>query len=191
MKEKNSNLKLMTAKEVSEFLRIPASTVYHLAQVGKIKGVKLGKHWRFIEDDIVSYLRLKSVLSSTRFISITENRRVPRLNTRIPGIFAVIFNDEQGIERAGVVGNLSEDGLFFVLNASDAISHESEEHGREIKYEVGDPVRIKFEINGLHPCKVDVEGRIVHVQPNSKTGIGIKFRNINPAEQGVIRHYVG
>ena len=49
---------LLTAKEVSQFLRIPLSTVYELASKGRIRGVKLGKHWRFLKMDILTLLGL-------------------------------------------------------------------------------------------------------------------------------------
>ena len=38
---------LLTADEVSGWLRIPKSTVYKLCKEGKIPVVKVGKHWRF------------------------------------------------------------------------------------------------------------------------------------------------
>ena len=46
--------KVMTAQEVSEQLRIPLSTVYGLTKRGKIPAIKLGKHWRYLESDIVN-----------------------------------------------------------------------------------------------------------------------------------------
>lgn len=51
----------MTVEEVSTFLRIPASTIYGLAKQGKIRGVKFGKHWRFLEDDILGFFKLPGV----------------------------------------------------------------------------------------------------------------------------------
>jgi excisionase family DNA binding protein len=38
---------IMTIEDVAVFLRIPASSVYKLAQGGKIPAQKVGKHWRF------------------------------------------------------------------------------------------------------------------------------------------------
>ena len=52
--EKNN---IMTIREVSQYLRIPVSTIYHLAKKGKIPGVKFGRHWRFLEGDILNYFR--------------------------------------------------------------------------------------------------------------------------------------
>ena len=49
--------RIMTIKEVSAFLKIPVSTVYELANKGQLRGAKFGKHWRFLEDEIIQYLR--------------------------------------------------------------------------------------------------------------------------------------
>jgi excisionase family DNA binding protein len=38
---------VLTLNEVAEYLRIPRSTAYKLAQEGKIPGQKVGRHWRF------------------------------------------------------------------------------------------------------------------------------------------------
>lgn len=43
---------IMNIKEVSHYLKIPISTVYKLAQDGKVPAVKLGKHWRFMKKDL-------------------------------------------------------------------------------------------------------------------------------------------
>ena len=37
----------MTIQEASDFLRIPLSSLYKLAQQGKIPCQKVGRHWRF------------------------------------------------------------------------------------------------------------------------------------------------
>ncbi len=43
---------VLNIKEVSEYLKIPASTVYKLVQEGRIPAIKLGKHWRVMKKDI-------------------------------------------------------------------------------------------------------------------------------------------
>lgn len=50
---------LMTANEVSEYLRIPKSTVYKLVQEGKIPGFKVGRHWRFRREVFQNWIRNK------------------------------------------------------------------------------------------------------------------------------------
>ena len=38
---------ILTIHETSEYLRIPLSSMYKLAQEGKIPCQKVGRHWRF------------------------------------------------------------------------------------------------------------------------------------------------
>jgi excisionase family DNA binding protein len=38
---------IMTIQEASNFLRIPLSSLYKLAQQGKVPCQKVGRHWRF------------------------------------------------------------------------------------------------------------------------------------------------
>ncbi len=43
---------ILNIKEVAHYLRIPVSTIYKLAQDGKVPAVKVGKHWRFMKKDL-------------------------------------------------------------------------------------------------------------------------------------------
>ena len=43
---------IMNIKEVAGYLKIPIPSIYKLAQSGKIPGVKMGKHWRFLKKDL-------------------------------------------------------------------------------------------------------------------------------------------
>jgi excisionase family DNA binding protein len=43
---------ILNIKEVANFLRIPVSTIYKLAQDGKVPAIKVGKHWRFMKKDL-------------------------------------------------------------------------------------------------------------------------------------------
>ena len=52
----NSQKKIMTVNEVSQFLRIPVSSIYELTRKGVIRGIKIGRHWRYLESDILSFL---------------------------------------------------------------------------------------------------------------------------------------
>jgi len=45
---------LLTSEEVSSMLRLPLSTLYRLTKNGKIKGLKIGKQWRYKKEDIIS-----------------------------------------------------------------------------------------------------------------------------------------
>ena len=46
---------IMTIEDVAEYLRIPVSSVYKLAQSGKIPATKIGRHWRFYRPTLVSW----------------------------------------------------------------------------------------------------------------------------------------
>lgn len=47
---------VMTAHEVADLLRIPKSTVYYLARIGKIPSTQIGKHRIFIRQQIEEML---------------------------------------------------------------------------------------------------------------------------------------
>lgn len=47
---------VLTVDEAAEYLRIPKSTLYKLAQEGKVPCQKVGKHWRFSKDALHEWL---------------------------------------------------------------------------------------------------------------------------------------
>ena len=47
---------VFTIDDVVVYLKLPKSTVYKLAQEGKIPGQKVGRHWRFRKDTIDRWL---------------------------------------------------------------------------------------------------------------------------------------
>ena len=47
---------IMTIEEASRYLRIPLSSLYRLAQAGKIPCQKVGRHWRFRREAIDRWL---------------------------------------------------------------------------------------------------------------------------------------
>jgi excisionase family DNA binding protein len=49
--------KIMTAKELSQFLKLSESTIYKLASNGEIPGFKIGDSWRFELDEIQKMIR--------------------------------------------------------------------------------------------------------------------------------------
>ncbi|HED53820.1 MAG TPA: DNA-binding protein [Phycisphaerales bacterium] len=48
---------VMTIDQLSEYLQIAKSTLYKLAQEGKVPGQKVGKHWRFHKDAIDTWIK--------------------------------------------------------------------------------------------------------------------------------------
>ena len=58
-----------TAEEVSNYLRIPQSTIYKLAQDKVLPGFKVGKHWRFRRETVLEWIKVKEENGSS--LSIT------------------------------------------------------------------------------------------------------------------------
>lgn len=48
---------VLTIVELAEYLKISQSTLYKLAQEGKVPGQKVGKHWRFHRDAVDAWLK--------------------------------------------------------------------------------------------------------------------------------------
>jgi len=53
---KNKTTAVMTIEEVAGYLRIPRSSLYKLAQEGRIPCQKVGRHWRFRKEAIDHWL---------------------------------------------------------------------------------------------------------------------------------------
>lgn len=53
----NSQPDVMTIEQLSVYLQVAKSTLYKLAQEGKVPGQKVGKHWRFSRDAVDAWLR--------------------------------------------------------------------------------------------------------------------------------------
>ena len=48
---------VLTVDELAKYLKIAKSTLYKLAQEGKIPGQKVGRHWRFHKEAIDAWLK--------------------------------------------------------------------------------------------------------------------------------------
>ena len=51
---------VMTVDDVAQYLRIPRSSIYALAQQGRIPCRKVGRHWRFHREAIDRWLHNES-----------------------------------------------------------------------------------------------------------------------------------
>jgi excisionase family DNA binding protein len=56
---------VLTIEELSDYLRISKSTLYKLAQEGKIPAQKVGRHWRFRKEAIDRWLEKQAAESTT------------------------------------------------------------------------------------------------------------------------------
>jgi len=48
---------VMTITELGKYLKISRSTLYKLAQEGKLPGQKVGRHWRFHKEAVDAWLK--------------------------------------------------------------------------------------------------------------------------------------
>ncbi len=158
---------VMTAQEVSDFLKIPLSTLYGLAKQGRIKGVKVGKHWRYLRHDILDYLHGKTNPDPDS----NERRFYPRINCEIPTEFHIRLSRRQ-ISAQGVIFTLSEYGAYF------------QDGPISFQVQVDDPVEVTFEVGDR---KIFAQGRIIHFA----AGVGIKFKGLSAADREAIRDYIG
>lgn len=169
--------RIMTAEEVSRFLRLPITTLYGLVARGVIRAVKCGRQWRFRETDVINYLNGVRPASSLIHAQFSEKRLYPRMKTEIPAELTGLLSAAQKIKLQGMISDISEGGIYFV-SADPA-------------FDVGHPVRLIFSVPGEKPVPITVDGRVVHQMINGKVGIGIKFRTLSSEEKERIRIYVG
>ncbi len=50
---------ILTVDEISDYLKIPKSTIYKLVREGKIPAQKIGRHWRFRKESIDRWLEMR------------------------------------------------------------------------------------------------------------------------------------
>jgi len=187
-RRKDNTEKVMTVQEVSAYLKIPVSTLYELTRKGKLKGVKVGRQWRYLEADIRAFLHGETPWSRPLNQS-TERRADHRVRTNIPARIALGLAGGEHSGASGMIGNLSEGGVLFVCeNENGSGSHDSDVK----KLETGKPVRMVFEIpeNGS-TRKIEVTGHVVHLVTDSEVKTGIQFQNLSSEDREVIRDYVG
>lgn len=48
---------IVTAKELSQFLKLSESTIYKLASQGELPGFKIGDSWRFDMEEVLSVIK--------------------------------------------------------------------------------------------------------------------------------------
>ena len=178
-RKKNAE-KVMTVQEVSAYLKIPISTLYDLTRKGKLRGVKVGRQWRYLERDIVNFLN--GIPNSSVNPHAHDRRQSSRIRTNIHGNLMNVFMETPSSSKEGVLRNLSKGGaLFEDHNGGDS-------PGKDPGLEVGDPVKLTFEIPGNGPA-LTIEGWIVHQSANSPLRLGIKFRKIPEDKQRILREY--
>jgi excisionase family DNA binding protein len=64
------NSDILTVEEAAELLKIPRSSVYKLAQEGKLPAQKVGRHWRFYRPTLLKWIGGQAKFEGTK--STTE-----------------------------------------------------------------------------------------------------------------------
>lgn len=176
---------ILTVKEVSAILKISASSIYELAQQGKIRAVKFGRHWRFLAGDIRDYLL--GVKNIARVKDPLEKRLHPRIDSEISACLISGLSNSKTVPQNGAIHNLSESGAYFVTANTGG-----ENPGREaVLLRPGNPAELMFEIQERHGVAMKIKGRVVRVLNHGHAGYGIKFRYLTKEHQEIIREYVG
>ncbi len=74
--------KLMTAKELSQFLKLSESTIYKLVSSGEIPGFKIGDSWRFELEEIRNLIRESKKIAKRQRDPVEEREERKRLDQR-------------------------------------------------------------------------------------------------------------
>lgn len=173
----NNEVKLLSARRVSEYLNLSLRTVQRLSQKGKIKGIRIGSRWKYYESDIKKYLTIGTDLlkAHAKVIHASSERRLsPRINCFIPCQIEVNIPKRKEIYAQGNILNISEGGLFL------------DNPGESINIKPDDPVSLYFNLSGKGV--LEANGRVLRKQ---NKGLAVKFRNISKNLKMEIRHYVG
>ncbi len=64
---------VMTIKQLAEYLQLPVTSLYQMAQNGKLPAAKVGKHWRFQRQMIDEWLRHQSAWGSRRVLVVDDD----------------------------------------------------------------------------------------------------------------------
>ena len=62
---------MLTAKEIQDLLQVDRSTIYRMAEAGRIPAIKVGKQWRFPAGQINGWLQLGSKMPQTSYLPET------------------------------------------------------------------------------------------------------------------------
>jgi excisionase family DNA binding protein len=169
--------KILTVAETGELLKIPVSTLYELTRKGKIRGVKVGRRWRYLQGDVLAYFHGTTHAPHANVVS-TERRQHSRIKCELTASLSGALSTTKSIVISGMVRNLSESGAYFSSLSCNGL-------------EDGDPIEIAFSVKVVMGLELKVQGRIVHTCLNKQKGIGIKFRNQSEHAKGALRYYVG
>jgi len=71
---------LLTLSEVSQFLKVPKSTIYKLARERRLPGHKVGKHWRFVREELEKWVQTAGMGESMNMVHSNGMHETVHLN---------------------------------------------------------------------------------------------------------------
>jgi excisionase family DNA binding protein len=88
--------KLLTTKELADYLKVNEMTIYKLLQASEIPGIKIGRKWRFRESTINSWLKEKEAESINRLVPAHRrwnflNHKTIRKENELFNVFKISF----------------------------------------------------------------------------------------------------
>ena len=91
-----TNMKTLNITQAAELLGAHKETVRRLVVIGKIPAVKIGRGWRFIEQDLVIYMRSKYAGGVTSQGAVSRRNKQWRFTkeTRYGGLASPIMDKE-------------------------------------------------------------------------------------------------
>lgn len=110
----------LTASDVTRLLRIDKSTVYRMAEDGRLPGVKVGRQWRFPADEVQRVLGID-------FVVDTDSPAASTIDLDRAAALTGLFADLYGV--MAVVTDLDGRPLAEVINPSDYFAALSEGPG--------------------------------------------------------------
>ncbi|MBU1862173.1 MAG: helix-turn-helix domain-containing protein [Candidatus Omnitrophica bacterium] len=173
---KNNQSHFMTAQEVSDYLRIPLNSVYYLTQKGDIQAVKIGKHWRYVKEDI------DSIFPSRRTKMKGEHRQFPRINSDISCQIHLPLHST--IIKTTKIKNLSCGGAL--LCGDDLTVHNN-------RPTCDDPLDLHFSLEEEERINrtYHIKTRVVRVEKTGRYLIAVKFRGLRNIERSILAEYIG
>jgi excisionase family DNA binding protein len=65
---------MLTAKEMQDLLQVDRSTIYRMAESGKLPAIKVGKQWRFPSEQVDSWFHGQVAKQATPRPASVDNR---------------------------------------------------------------------------------------------------------------------
>ncbi len=81
---------MLSAREVQDVLHIDRSTVYRMAEDGRLPGVRVGKQWRFPADEIYGVLSAQPPILNTSPLNPTVASAIADLAADLLGVMIVV-----------------------------------------------------------------------------------------------------